>query len=505
MIESTEQAREPTKQAQAADQLYRDWQDLYYSASYLRTRGEDPFAENVWQELETAQVEGGPPPPQVVHKLHTQLAQRLHAQWQTLHDGAVTLKKAGYDPFSAAGWEDLLAAKDAKSLDTLALTTHYLQPSLARTRSQVIQELIQVTKMLQDQGDDPLSSEEWARLLAPDKTPEEEEDLVQMLLPRVTGILHTWLQKLDLTAQQFQTAGYTPFISDPRRLHGAIERSTLRELTAAVRIFPGELEEHIRLRIPYWSGKAAQLEPLQAQLELQANRDRAADLIATYRTGLTKLRSLDRKGAYNLDSLHAMVLAISEVESSWNALVALSRSEERLVKGLRWATGGIIVLFLALVVAATVVAPRLIQVNEPLPLLGIPLSVLLWSFIGSFVALLMRFIRLKFWEVGDFFKWFLARSLVGFIMGAVLYLLVVSGFFVFGVAIGSPADILSTLPRPEIFWLLAFAGASNDRIAEKVLSIAIGRRITLSESAPEITDEEVVESKDESGEEKSKG
>ena len=409
MIESVEQARELAEQAQATDQLLEDWQDLYYSASYLRGRGDDPFADSVWQELEVAHQEGVAPPPRVVHTLRAQLEAKLCTQWQALYDGAVTLKESGYDPFSTGGWEDLLAAKDAKSLDTLALTTHYLQPSVVRMRSQVVQELTQVARMLQDQGDDPLFSEEWERLLAPDKTTEEEEDLIRILLPRVMDILHTWLQKLDLTAQQFQAAGYTPFISDWQRLHRAIESGALRELTAAIRIFPSELEEHIRLRIPYWSDKTSQMEPLQEQLEMQKNRNQAADLIATYKTGLTKLKSLDRKGAYSLDGLHAMVLAISEVESSWSKLIALGRSEERLVMRLRWATGGIIVVFMALVAAAAIVAPGRIQVNEPIPLLGIPPSVLLWSFIGSFVALLLRFIRLKFWEVGDFFKWFLTR------------------------------------------------------------------------------------------------
>jgi hypothetical protein len=489
MIESVEQARELAEQAQATDQLLKDWQDLYYSASYLRGRGDDPFADNVWQELEAAHQEGVAPPPQVVHTLRAQLEAKLYAQWQALYDGAVALKESGYDPFSAGGWEDLRAAKDAKSLDTLALTTHYLQPSLARMQSQVIQELIQVARMLQDQGDDPLSVEDWEWLLAPEKTPEEERALIQMLMPRLVDILHTWLQKLDVTAQQFQAAGYTPFISDWRRLHQAIERRSLRELTAAIRIFPAELEEHIRLRLSYWSEKADQLETLQEQLELQKNRNQAADLMATYKTGLNKLKSLDRKDAYRLDTLHAMVLAISGVESSWRGLVALSQSEERLAQGLRWATGGIIVVFLALIVAAAAMAPRLTAVNEPMPLLGIPPSVILWSFIGSFVAVLMRFIRRKFWDVGDFFKWFLARSLVGFIIGAALYLVVVSGFFVFGVVIGAPSDTLNTLPRPEVFWLLAFAGASNDRIAEKVLSTATGWSIRLFRSAPEAADE----------------
>ncbi len=477
MIESVEQTTGLVEPAPATDRLGRDWQALYYVATYLRGRGDNYFADDVWQELESAQEEGEPPPPQTVHRLRAHLEQRLYGRWQALYDGATMLKRAGYDPFSTSGWEDLLAAKDAKDLDALALTIHYLQPSVTRTQSQVIQELIQVVRLLQDQEDDPLSPEEWESLLAPEKTPQEEETLIQSLMPRVTDTLHIWLQKLNLTAQRFLAAGYTPFISDWKQLQQALERRTLRDLAAAIRIFPDELKEHIRLRLPYWSAKVIQMEQLQDQLEIQKNRTEARDLIATYETGLAKLKSLDRKGSYSLDSLNAMVLAISEVESSWRKLVALSQSETRLAKVLNWAIGGIIVVFLALIVVVTAVTPQLTEENEPIPLLGIPLSVILWSFIGSFVALLTRFVRRKFWEISDFVKWFLTRALVGFVMGAVLYLVVVSGFFAFGIVIGSPSEVLGTLPRPEIFWLLTFIVAANDSITDRVLRLATGRSI----------------------------
>jgi hypothetical protein len=485
MNESVEQARQLVGQAGVIDQSHDEWQDLYYTATYLRGRGDDPFADDVWEALDLAHKGEASLPLQFVRKLRMQLKQKLYTQWQALYDDAVVLKENGYDPFSSHGWEEMLAAKDTANLDTLALTVHYLQPSLARTRNEVIQELTRTARMLKEGQDDPLSPEEWEKLLAPDRTTEEEAAFIQVLMPRVVDTLHTLLEKLDLTAQQFQAAGYPPFISHRERLRRAIERRTLRELATAIRVFPRELEEHIRLRISYWSDKAATMGSIREQLEIDKNQALAGDFIAIYQTGLAKLKSLDRKGSYGLDSLHTMVLAISQVESSWGNLIELSQSEERLVRRLRWATGGVIVAFLILVVAATAIAPRLEQVNEPLPLLGIPPSVLLWSFLGSFVALLMRFIRRKFWAVSDLFKWFLARSLVGFIMGAILYLVVIAGFFVFGTIIGSPTSTLSVLPRPEIVWLLAFVCASNDRIAERVLSIVTGQAIRLFESINE--------------------
>jgi hypothetical protein len=482
MDERVEQVKQLVRPAQVTNQPLNEWQDVYYTATYLRGRGDDPFADDVWEELDLAHKGEVTLPPHFVHKLRTQLEQKLYARWQVLYDGALALKEAGYDPFSSHGWEEMLAAKEAKNLDTLALTVHYLQPSVARTRNEVLQELTQAAKMLQEEENDPFSPEEWERLLTPDKTPDEEAALIQMLMPRVVDTLLTLLQELHLTAEQFQAAGYAPFISDRERLRQAIERRTLRELASAVRVFPRELEEHIRLRLPYWRDKATRAVSIRDQAEVEGNRARAEDLMAIYQTGLAKLQGLDKEDGYGLDRLHAMILAVSEVESSWQKLTALTQSEERLVRRLRWAAGGVIVAFLILVVAATAIAPRLIEVNEPIPLLGIPPSILLWSFIGSFVALFMRFIKHRFWSLNELFKWFLARSLVGFIMGAILYLVVVAGFFVFGTVIGSPTGMMSVPPRPEIVWLLAFVVASNDRIAERVLSILTGRGIKLFES-----------------------
>ena len=498
MNESVEQARQLVAQGVIDQSSYDEWQDLYYTATYLRGRGDDPFADDVWEALDLAHKGEASLPLQFVRKLRMHLKQQLYTQWQALYDEAVILKENGYDPFSSHGWEEMMAARDTDNLDTLALTVHYLQPSLARTRNEVTQELIRTARMLKEGQNDPFSPEEWEKLLALDKTTEEEAALIQTLLPRVVDALHTLLDRLDHAAQQFQAAGYPPFISHRERLRQAIERRTLRGLATAIRVFPRELEEHIRLRIPYWRDRAAIMASTREQLEIDKNRTLAGDLIATYHTGLTKLKSLDEEDGYGLDNLHAMVLATSEVESSWGKLMDLAESEERRVRWLRWATGGVIVAFLILIVVAVAVAPRLEQVNEPLLLLGIPPSVLLWSFFGSFAALLMRFIRRKFWAVSDLFKWFLARSLVGFIMGAILYLVVIAGFFIFGTVIGSPTEGLSTLPRPEIIWLLAFFCASNDKIAERVLSTVTGQAIRLFESLNELGEEP---SEDESADE----
>jgi hypothetical protein len=234
MNESVDKVIQLVGQAGATGQSHDEWQDLYYTATYLRGRGDDPFASDVWDELERAHKGEATLPSQFVHGLRMQLKQTLYIQWQALYDDAVSLKENGYDPFSSHGWEEMLAARKTINLDTLALTVHYLQPSLTRTRSEVIQELIQTARTLKEEENDPLSPEEWEKLLAPDKTTEEEAALIQMLMPRVVDTLQTLLEKLNLTAQQFQAAGYPPFISHRERLRQALERRKLSELTTAI-------------------------------------------------------------------------------------------------------------------------------------------------------------------------------------------------------------------------------------------------------------------------------
>jgi hypothetical protein len=121
MNESVDKARQLVGQ-EVTDQSYDEWQDLYYTATYLRGRGDDPFADDVWEALDLAHKGEASLPLQFVRTLRMQLKQKLYTQWQALYDDAVVLKENGYDPFSSHGWEEMLAARDTTNLDTLAIT-----------------------------------------------------------------------------------------------------------------------------------------------------------------------------------------------------------------------------------------------------------------------------------------------------------------------------------------------------------------------------------------------
>lgn len=56
------------------------------------------------------------------------------------------------------------------------------------------------------------------------------------------------------------------------------------------------------------------------------------------------------------------------------------------------------------------------------PILGIPLGVAIWSFIGSFAAMLTQFNKEPIHKFGDPLKWVIIRPVLGVVMGAAIYL-----------------------------------------------------------------------------------
>lgn len=62
------------------------------------------------------------------------------------------------------------------------------------------------------------------------------------------------------------------------------------------------------------------------------------------------------------------------------------------------------------------------------PIMGIPLGIGIWSFIGSFAAMLQQFYQKSTYEFGDTLKWIIIRPVLGVLMGAVIYLAFSNGF-----------------------------------------------------------------------------
>lgn len=96
-----------------------------------------------------------------------------------------------------------------------------------------------------------------------------------------------------------------------------------------------------------------------------------------------------------------------------------------------------------------------------MPMLGIPVSVIVWSALGSLANMLYKYYKGTYSSgVGNGLRWVLARPIVGVLMGSVVYLVMVTGLLLVGA---------TAKPQVELFWLFAFIGGFSDTIFEGVV------------------------------------
>ena len=105
-----------------------------------------------------------------------------------------------------------------------------------------------------------------------------------------------------------------------------------------------------------------------------------------------------------------------------------------------------------------------------IPILDVPLPILLWSAIGSLIAMLHRFTSGGDTLVDHPQRWLFARPLVGMATAVSCYFVLRVG----AAAFGTTADGASFLPQ-EVFWLVAFLAGLSDRLSAFVLNTVVGR------------------------------
>lgn len=151
-------------------------------------------------------------------------------------------------------------------------------------------------------------------------------------------------------------------------------------------------------------------------------------------------------------------------------LTNYSKSQDDQKKARRWATWTTIVSIIIIILISTIVATFDLgfDVSRAIPLIGIPWSVLLWSFIGSMTAILYRFNVQEDVELQDPFRWLFARPMTGVIMGIIVYLAIKVGLGAFDV---QSVDFLNS----EIIWIIAFIGGFSDKLSDTILRLLVGR------------------------------
>ena len=112
------------------------------------------------------------------------------------------------------------------------------------------------------------------------------------------------------------------------------------------------------------------------------------------------------------------------------------------------------------------------NIRNTWPLLGIPSSVILWSFLGSFSATIHRFNRNSVYYFDDFVKWMLTRHVQGIVLSSAFYLILTSGLFLIS---GSPQTSAQGIVENKIVLVLCFLIGFSDRFVDTVFETLIDK------------------------------
>jgi hypothetical protein len=107
--------------------------------------------------------------------------------------------------------------------------------------------------------------------------------------------------------------------------------------------------------------------------------------------------------------------------------------------------------------------------SSAVPLLDIPITVILWSALGSIAAMLYRFNNPGA-ELSDPLRWSFTRPLTGIFMGIIAYLAIKVGMLV------AHPSIKGSVEQPQFLWLVSFLAGFSDRMSESVLKV-LGNKI----------------------------
>lgn len=121
--------------------------------------------------------------------------------------------------------------------------------------------------------------------------------------------------------------------------------------------------------------------------------------------------------------------------------------------------------------------------NWIMPIVSVPVTVVLWSLIGSLAAMLYRFNRSSDSDLEDPLRWLFTRPLTGMVMGMIVYLMIK------GTLIVSDSQLaIGSLGSQEVIWLVAFLAGFSDRFSDFVLNLIVGRLGAAASDQPSSTD-----------------
>jgi len=150
-------------------------------------------------------------------------------------------------------------------------------------------------------------------------------------------------------------------------------------------------------------------------------------------------------------------------------------------------------LYVVLTIAVIIVTTMKLFNQFSFDVAWVPIWVLEWGFLGGMVAVIYRlsYQRKRFVNLPQLGTWVIAKPLIGIVMGALVYLLAVSGQLYLNSGVQGASGTISN--NPQLFCAIAFIAAFSDRwsidLIEKFTSktgLAEGEQpVTTQESAAE--------------------
>jgi hypothetical protein len=167
---------------------------------------------------------------------------------------------------------------------------------------------------------------------------------------------------------------------------------------------------------------------------------------------------------------------ISEQQFNLRKIHVAIASEQKIQQGERWLIWVVpilVIVYIVMIILTIVFGDNVWLQTSTIPVIGVPISVVIWAAIGSIAAILYRFYTRKRGRLYDEVRWLIARPVIGIIMGSFAYLVILSGLLVFGD--GTNNETLSTTPRPQLLWLVAFLGGFSDKFYQAIIRLVVGR------------------------------
>ena len=183
-----------------------------------------------------------------------------------------------------------------------------------------------------------------------------------------------------------------------------------------------------------------------------------------------------------------LVVTLNQVIFEVHRVHAIISKEQEFIDksgSLRWISPSIVLLYIVIIIGVIIFGWKSNIGSTEMPVIGIPLTVLVWSLIGSVAAILYRFYTYQIRELGQVsleISWLIARPLTGVIMGMVSYVIIVAGLLVFSNA--TQESSIAPVIKPQLLWAVAFLAGFSDKFFEGFIRALLSKLPALAPKSP---------------------